>query len=166
MKYTVQYIPLSKIKPGLTSEITNRIKELKRAAQDCMQLMIVRKSKKAGGYVLVSGSSHYDYLKKYTRKKAAPCLVDESKVSAKLISLFQRVRKQNLPYEVPYIKRERTSANSWVIIRRFMKQEPRFKTLTRREQLQVLRLGLQYKRTTVSAMKDMVHKQLSSKKPG
>ncbi|SEN97045.1 hypothetical protein [Paenibacillus sp. OV219] len=166
MKYTVQYIPLSKIKPGLTTQLTNRIKELKRTAQDCMQLMIVRKSRKAGGYVLVSGSSHYDYLKKYTRKSAAPCLVDETKASAKLSSLIQRIRKQNLPYEVPYMKRERTPSSSWAIIRRFLKQEPRFKSLSRREQLQVLRLGIQYKRTTVSAMKDMVHKQLNNKKSG
>ncbi|REE67590.1 hypothetical protein A8990_14217 [Paenibacillus taihuensis] len=164
MRYTVQYIPLKKIKPGLSTQITNRIKELKRTAQDCMQLMIVRKNKKAGGYVIVSGSSHYDYLTKHTRKTAAPCLVDESKASAKLDSFMHRIRKRNLPYEVPYMKRERTPASSWAIIRRFLKEEPQFKSLSRRQQLQVLRLGLRYKRTTVSAMKDMVHKHVNNKR--
>lgn len=164
MRYTVQYIPLNKIKPGFTTQVTQRIKELKRTAQDCMQLMIVRKSKKAGGYILVSGSSHLDYLTKHTRKLAAPCLVDESKASAKLDSLMHRIRKRSMPYDVPFIKRERTPASSWAIIRRFLKQEPRFKSLSRRQQLQVLRLGLQYKRTTVSAMKDMVQKQINNKK--
>ncbi|GMK40763.1 hypothetical protein PCCS19_38190 [Paenibacillus sp. CCS19] len=163
MRYTVQYIPLSKIKPGFTIQLTNRIKELKRTAQDCMQLMIVRKSKKAGGYVLVSGSSHYDYLKKHTRKTTAPCLVDETKVSTKLNSLIHFIRNQRLPYEVPHIKRSDAPASSWGIIRQFMKQEPRFKNLSHREQLQVLRLGLQYKKTTVSAMKAMVHKHLNNK---
>lgn len=161
MRYTVQYIPLNKIKPGLTIQLTNRIKELKRTAQDCMQLMIVRKSRKAGGYVLVSGSSHYEYYKKHTRKTAAPCLVDETKISTKLDSFIHRLRKQKLPYEVPHIKRENTSASSWAIIRQFLKQEPRFKSLTRREQWQVLQLGLQYKKTTMSAMKAMVHKHLN-----
>ncbi|QHW29488.1 hypothetical protein GZH47_00655 [Paenibacillus rhizovicinus] len=164
MRYTVQYIPLSKIKPGFTIQLSNRIKELKRTAQDCMQLMIVRKSRKDGGYVLVSGSSHYDFLKKHTRKTAAPCLVDESKASAKLNSFIHRIRKRDLPYEVPHIKREKTPASSWTIIRQFLKQEPRFNSLSRREQLQVLRLGIQYKRTTVSAMKAMVHKQVNNKK--
>lgn len=131
-----------------------------------MNLMVVRKSRKEGGYVLVSGGSHYEYLKKHTRKGAAPCLVDESKASAKLNALIHRVRKRKLPYEVPHLKRERTPASSWSIIRRFLRQEPRFKNLSHRQQMKVLRLGLQYKRTTVSSMKAMVEEMLNQKKTG
>ncbi|CAM4003948.1 hypothetical protein COLU111180_18955 [Cohnella lubricantis] len=163
MRYTVQYIPLSKIKPGLSVQLTKRMKELRRTARDCMHLMVVRKSRKQGGYVLVSGSSHYEFLKKHSRKAAAPCLIDESKASAHFASLVHRVRKRKLPYEVPYLKREHTPASSWAIIRRFLKQEPRFQHLSRRQQLRVLRLGLQYKRTTVSSMKAMVYELLSNK---
>lgn len=166
MRYTVQYIPLSKIKPGIPGQLTRRIKELRKAAQDCMHLMIVRKSRKEGGYVIISGNHHFDYFKKHTKKAVAPCLVDESKASTKLNSLIHRMRKRKLPYEVPHIKRERTPVNSWSIIRRFLKQEPRFTHLSRRQQLKVLRLGLQYKRTTVSSMKAMVDDFLNNKKTG
>lgn len=166
MRYTVQYIPLSKIKPGIPGQITKRFKELRKAAQDCMHLIIVRKSRKAGGYVIVSGNHHFDYFKKHTKKMTAPCLVDESKASSKINSLVDRMSKRKLPYEVPHIKRERTPVKSWSIIRRFMKQEPRFANLSRRQQLKVLRLGLQYKRTTVLSMKAMVDEILNNKKTG
>jgi hypothetical protein len=156
MRYTVQYIPLSKIKPGLPVQLTQRIKELRAAAQDCIHLLIVRKSRKEGGYTIVSGNNHFDYLQKYTKKKVVPCIVDESAVSSRLTSLVNRIGKRKLPYDVPYIKRERTPVNSWSIIRRFLKQEPRFRHLSRRQQIKVLRLGLQYKKTTVFSMKAKV----------
>lgn len=105
MRYTVQYIPLSKLKPGISVQLTKRIKELRKAAQDCMHLMIVRKSRKAGGYVIISGTHHFDYLKKHTKKAVAPCLVDESKTLAGLHSLVHRMRKRKLPCEVPHLKR-------------------------------------------------------------
>ncbi|KKO51598.1 hypothetical protein XI25_24335 [Paenibacillus sp. DMB20] len=73
------------------------------------------------------------------------------------------MRKPNLPYEAPYIKRERPPANSWAMHPALLEAGPRFKHLSRREQLKVLRLGLQYKRTSVSAIKDMVHKHLNNK---
>lgn len=88
MRYTVQYIPLSKIRPGFSAKLTNRVRELRKAAQDCMHLMIVRKSKKEGGYVVVSGTNHLEYLKKYTKKSSAPCLVDESKASPVWLHCF------------------------------------------------------------------------------
>jgi len=163
LRYTVQYIPLGKIKPGLPASFTQRIRELRRAAQDCMHLLIVRKSRKAGGYILISGNSQFEYLQKYTKRTTAPCLVDESKSSARVASLLHRMRKRQLPYEAPDIKRERTSARSWTIIRRFMKQEPRFQGLSRRQQLKVLRLGLQYKKTTIKSMRAMVDDMIGSK---
>ncbi len=51
LRYTVQYIPLSKIKPGISVQISQRIKDLRKVAQDCMQVLVVRKSRKEGGYV-------------------------------------------------------------------------------------------------------------------
>jgi hypothetical protein len=42
------------------------------------------------------------------------------------------------------------------IIRAFLKQEPRFRMLSHRKQLKVLRLGIQYRRTTVQSMKAKV----------
>lgn len=164
MRYTVQYIPLSQIKPGLSFQITKRIKELRRAAQDCMHLMVVRKSRREGGYVVLSGNNHLEYLRKHTKKASAPCLIDESKASAKWNDWVHRVRKRKLPYEVPHIKRDRTPVGSWSIIRRFLKQEPRFKSLSRREQAKVLRLGLQYKKTTVRSMRAMVDDLLQNRK--
>lgn len=156
MRFTVQYIPLNKLRPGISVQLTQRIKDLRKAAQDCMHLMIVRKSRKDGGYVILSGSHHYEFLRKHTKKAVAPCLVDESRASARLNSWVHRLRKPNLPYEVPQIQRGRTSANSWSIIRKFMKQEPRFKQLSRTQQLKVLRLALQYRKTTISSMKAKV----------
>lgn len=121
--------------------------------------MVVRKNKK-GSYTLVSGSQHYAYLKKHTKKKTAPCLVDESKAAARIYTLISNLRKKDLPYDVPYLRKERISVKSWSIIRKFMKTEPRFKKLSRRQQLKVLRLGLQYKKTTVLSMKAKVDELL------
>jgi len=155
MRYTVQYIPLNRMKPGISAQITNRVRELRRVARDCMHLVIVRKSKK-GNYTIVSGMQNYDFLKKHTKKTAAPCLVDENNAVFGLTAFVDRIRKRKLPYDVPYLKKERIPANSWSIIRTFLKQETRFKQLSRTQQLKVLRLGLQYKRTAVSCMKSKV----------
>ncbi|WP_373229911.1 hypothetical protein [Cohnella sp.] len=156
MRYTVQYIPLSKIRPDLSARITQRVKELRRAAQDCMHLLIVRKSRKPRGYIIVSGDTHFKYLKNHTQKKYAPCLVDESKASSGIASFIYRFRKRKLPYDVPLIKPGRSAGSSWSIINTFLKQEPRFKNLSRRQQIKVIRLGLQYKKTTISSMKARV----------
>jgi hypothetical protein len=156
MRYSVQYIPLSKIKTGIPVTFTQRIKSLRKIAQDCMHLLIVRKSRKEGGYVLVSGGHHLEYLVRHTKKGVAPCLVDESKASSSLSALLYRLRKLASP--------ERTARkNGRSIVRSFMKQEPRFRQLSRSEQLKVLRLGLQYKKTTVAAMKARVNELLAKK---
>lgn len=156
MGYTVQYIPLSKIKSGFIANSTNRSKELRKVAQDCMQLLIVRKSRKDGGYVIVSGINHLDYYKRYTKKSVVPCLIDEGKISSTFASLLNRFQKRRLPYELPYINTDQIAGNSWSIIRSFLKQDSRFKRLTSQEQLKVLRLGIQYKKTTIRSMKAKV----------
>jgi hypothetical protein len=161
MRYTVQYIPLSKIKPGISVRITQRMKELRQAAQDCMHLLVVRKSRKEGGYIIVSGAGHYEYFKKHTRKKSAPCLVDESKASSGLGALMSLLRRRKLPHDIPFLHPERLAPASLSIMRAFMRQDPRFKQLSRRQQIKVLRLGLQYKKTTISAMKAKVDVMLN-----
>jgi hypothetical protein len=153
----VQYIPLSKIRPeSITTKTSQRKKELKKVAQDLMHLLVVRKSKKEGGYLILDGHHHFDFLKKHTNKNYAVCLVDESKISASVGSLVHRFRKRQLPYDVPYIRPDRIAINSWSIIRTFLKREPRFRMLSYRQQLKVLRLGIQYKRTTVLSMQAKV----------
>lgn len=161
MRYTVQYLPLSKIKHESNMTKTSpRKKELKKVAQDLMQVLIVNKSKKDGGYIIQDGHQHFDFLKKHTNKNRAVCLVDESKISTNFGMLINRFRKRQLPYEVPYLKPDRIEVNSWTIIRKFMKREPRFRKLSRRQQLKVLRLGLQYKKTTVQSMQAKVEELL------
>jgi len=160
MRYTVQYIPLSKIKSESIAKSTKRSKELRRVAQDCMQLLIVRKSRKVGGYVIISGINHLEYYKRYMKRNTAPCLVDEGKISSTFESLMSHFRKRKLPYELPYINTDHMAGNSLSIIRSFLKQNPRFKWLTRRKQLKVLRLGIQYKKTTIRSMNDKVDELL------
>lgn len=156
MGYTVQYIPLHKIKAGLIAKTTKRGKELHKVAQDCMQLLVVRKSRKDGGYVVLSGNNHLEYFKKFTRKSTVPCLVDEGKLASALTSLINRYRHRQRPQELPFASTDRIAGNGLSIIRSYLKQDVRFKKLSRREQLKVLRLGLQYKKTTIRAMKAKV----------
>jgi hypothetical protein len=157
LRYTVQYIPLSKIKPeSITTKTSQRKKELKKVAQDLMHLLVVRKSRKEGGYIILDGHHHFDFLKKHTNKNCALCLVDESKISASVGKLINIFYKRQLPYDVPYIRPDRIAINSWSIIRTFLKREPRFRRLSRRQQLKVLRLGLQYRKTTVLSMQAKV----------
>lgn len=157
MRYTVQYIPLSKInQESNITKTSQRKKELKKVAQDLMHILIVRKSRKDGGYIIQDGHHHFDFLKKHTKKNSAVCLVDESKFSASMGNLVNRFRKRQLPYDVPDIKPDRIAVNSWAIIRTFLKREPRFRRLSRRQQLKVLRLGIQYRKTTVQSMQAKV----------
>ncbi|MBA2941390.1 hypothetical protein HZF08_24210 [Paenibacillus sp. CGMCC 1.16610] len=157
MRYTVQYISLSKIKPeSTTTKTSQRKKELKKVAQDLMHLLVVQKSKKDKGYVVVDGHHHLNFLKKHTHKQSVVCLVDESKLSTSVGKFMDRFRKQPLPYDLPAIKSDRVTVSSWSIIRTFLKREPRFRKLSRRQQLKVLRLGMQYKKTTVRSMQEKV----------
>ncbi|SEB50188.1 hypothetical protein [Paenibacillus sp. GP183] len=161
MRYTLQYIPLSKIRTeNITTKTSLRKKELKKVSQDLMHLLVVRKSRKEGGYIILDGHHHFDYLQKHTNKKCAVCLVDESKISAIVGTLVHRFRKRQLPYDVPYIKPDRIAINSWSIIRTFLKQEHRFRRLSRRQQMKVLRLGIQYRKTTLLSMQAKVEELL------
>ncbi|MBB3113239.1 hypothetical protein FHS18_005342 [Paenibacillus phyllosphaerae] len=168
MRYMVQYLPLHKLKSAMTDKATKRSKELRKVAQDCMQLMIVRKSRKDGGYVVVNGSNHLEHYRRFSNKKTVPCLVDEGKIASTMTALWHQLRKRKLPHELPSADMDQTSGNGWSIIRSFLKQDPRFKTLSRREQAKVLRLGIQYKKTTIRSMKskvdELIKRQAAAKK--
>ncbi|QOY34956.1 hypothetical protein AWH56_019900 [Anaerobacillus isosaccharinicus] len=152
MKFTVKYIPLSKIKPDPSLKISGHVKKLQRFMSDCMYILVVKKSKD-GSYSILNGQDHFDHLKKSPKNIYAPCIVDES-TSSGLKSWFSKVRnKQNLD-DFPM------TPKSWSIVRSFLKQEPRFQNLSRMEQLKILVLALRYKRTVISAMKTKVDQMI------
>jgi hypothetical protein len=157
----VQYIPLSKIKPDFPVKMTQHIKNLRKLMWDCMHLLIVRKNRKDGNFIIVSGLDRFEYLRKHTNKKYAPCIVDESKASARVKSWIHRPWNRQLLQNVPLIKPERMMPASWSIIRVFLKQEPRFVQLSRSQKIKVLLLGVRYKKTAVLSMKAMVDDILS-----
>jgi hypothetical protein len=156
MRFTVQYIPLDKIKPGTAGKLSQRVKALQQMAWDSMHLLIVQKNRKGGTYTILTGCDRYDYLRKHTKRTHAPCLVDAQRSLLRLPSWLPRLPKRKLPYPVPSVQPSRIQDGSWSIIRTFMKQEPRFRSLSRRQQLQVLLLGIRYKRTTIRSMKSKV----------
>lgn len=150
MKFTVKYIPLNKIKPDPSIKATSHIKKLQRLMWDCMNILVVRKNSKDGSYTILSGIEHFEYLKKYTKKIYAPCIIDDS-TSSGIKSWFNRLRKKQPIDDYPMLPK------SWSIVRSFLKQEPRFNQLSRTQQLKVLILAIRYKRTVIAAMKARVN---------
>lgn len=152
MKFTVKYIPLSKIKPDPSLKITGHVKKLQRLVWDCMYILVVKK-RKDGSYSILSGQDRFEHLKKSTKNIYAPCIVDES-TSSGLKSWFSRVRNKQPLDDFPM------TPKSWSIVRSFLKQEPRFQNLSKMEQLKILILALRYKRTVISAMKTKVDQMI------
>ncbi|XEC96291.1 hypothetical protein AB6A23_07040 [Paenibacillus tarimensis] len=163
MRFTVQYIPLRKIRPDLSVRLTRRIRMLRLLMWDCMHLIAVRKHRMDGSYIVVSGHDRYDYLRKHTKKKFAPCIVDESKASSLMKSLLLSIRSKPMPDELPYFKHKRLRPKSRSIIGRFIQSEPRFNQLARGQQLKVLLLAVRYKKTVVGAMRSKVDEMLSER---
>jgi hypothetical protein len=140
MRYTIQYIPLCKIKPGEAAALTSRLRKLRGLMWDAMQLLVVRRNRGDGNYRLLFGRTRYDYLVTHTKKRSAPCLVDESPARSRIRSYGKRLRQ--LIRHAPALS----------IIRMFTREEPRFRQLSRRQQFQVLLLAIRYRETVVSAM--------------
>jgi hypothetical protein len=149
MKFTIQYIPLNKIKPDLSLKITEHIKKLQRLMWDCMFVLVVRKNRKDGSYVIVSGQERFESLKKHTKNIYAPCIVDRS-TSSGILAWFHRFRNKQPLDDFPL------TPTSWSIVRSFLKQEPRFKHLSRSQQIRVLLLAVRYKKTVMYSMKTTV----------
>lgn len=161
MRFTVQYIPLSKIKPDFPSNLTSNIRKLRLMMWDCMHLIVVRKNRKDGSYMILLGNDRYEFLRKHTKKLAAPCLVDESKPKAQVKSWLYQLRNKRLRNYLPDIKPDRITPPAWSIIRVFLKEEPRLKQLSRKQQIQVLMLSIRYKKIVVASMKTKVDQMLS-----
>ncbi|WP_342431568.1 hypothetical protein [Neobacillus sp. FSL H8-0543] len=124
MKFTIQYLPLSKIKPGVSLKITEQVKKLQRLMWDCMFVLVVKKNRKDDSYTIVSGQDRYESLRKHTKSIYAPCIVDKSQ-SAGIIPWFYRLRNKQSLDDFPLMP------TSWSIFRSFLKQEPRFNQLSR-----------------------------------
>lgn len=144
MRVTVQYIPLQKLKPDLSVKMTQNIQKLRSLMSDCMHLIAVKKNKRNGNYIILSGHDRYEYFRKHTNKKYVPCIVDESKVSSGVKSLIDRF---------PEISSEQLVPTSLSIIRAYLKQDPRFSKLSYHQQLKVLLLAIRYKKTVIRSMK-------------
>ncbi|MCM2532740.1 hypothetical protein NDK43_10540 [Neobacillus pocheonensis] len=155
MKFTIQYIPLNKIKPDLSLKITEHIKKLQRLMWDCMFVLVVRKNRKDDSYIIVSGQDRFENLRKHTKSIYAPCIVDKS-TSSGFTSWFHRLRNKQPLDDFPLLPK------SWSIVRSFMKQEPRFRNLSRSQQIRVLILAAQYKKTVIYSMKTMVNEILKN----
>jgi hypothetical protein len=162
MRFTVQYIPLSKIKPSSSPIMNAHVRKLRNMMWDCMHLLVVSKNHKDGDYTIVTGQERYDFLHKHTKKLVAPCLVDESKPKGQLESLLQQYRGLWQPKPSSVRRSFRLTPTTWSIVRAFLKEEPAFKQLTRLQQIQVLVLAVRYKRTVIASMKSKVH-QISSR---
>ena len=155
MKFTIQYIPLNKIKPAFSLNITEHIKKLQRLMWDCMFVLVVKKNRKDGTYIIVSGQDRFESLKKHTKNIYAPCIVDKSETS-RMKSWFHRFQKKQPLDDFPLMPA------SWVIFRSFLKEEPRFKQLSRSEQIKVMLIAASYKKTVIYTMKTKVDDILKS----
>ncbi|MDQ8737290.1 hypothetical protein [Paenibacillus sp. LHD-38] len=156
MRFTVRYIPLSKIKPDLSTKMTARIRSLRRMMWDCMNLLVVRKNRKDGSYTILIGNDRYEFLRKHTKNLFAPCLVDESKPKARLRTWFDQVQANLSSSHAPDRKTLRMKPVAWLIIQDFLKADPRFKQLTLSEKLQVSMLAIRYKDTVMASMKTKI----------
>lgn len=155
MKFTIQYIPLNKIKPAFSLNITEHIKKLQRLMWDCMFVLVVKKNRKDGTYIIVSGQDRFESLKKHTKNIYAPCIVDKSETNG-MSSWFQRFRKKQSLDDFPLMP------VSWAIFRSFLQEEPRFKQLSRSEQIKVMLIAANYKKTVIYTMKTKVDDILKS----
>src|SRR5688500_18390595 len=114
MKFTIQYIPLNKIKPDLSVKITENFKKLQRLMWDCMFVLAVRKNRKDDSYLIVSGQERFESLRKHTKNIYAPCIVDK-RTSSGILSWFHRLRNKQPLDDFPLMP------TSWSIVRSFLK---------------------------------------------
>lgn len=153
MKFNIEYIPMSKIKPDLSSKVTQRIKKLQTLLWDCVHLLAVRR-KRDGNYIVISGHDRYEYLRKHTTKQYVPCIVDEANPVVEIKSFLQWFRHQHLPNHTPHSNpKDRVP---FIIVRSFIKEDSRFFHLSPIQQMKVLLIGIHYKKTVLLSMKKKV----------
>jgi len=156
MRFTVQYVPLDRIKPDSPAKMTSHLRKLRSLMWDCMHLIVVRKNRKDKSYTILLGNDRYEYLRTHTKKLTAPCLVEENRPRKQITSWIYKLRNNTSLNHFPHIKRDRMTPATWSIVRVFLNEEPRMKELTRRQQLQVLALAFRYKKTVIASMKSKV----------
>ncbi|MCM3717350.1 hypothetical protein [Fictibacillus phosphorivorans] len=117
-----------------------------------MHILVVKKEKD-GSYTIISGNDRYEYLKKHTKNKFAPCIIDENKLTTDFKYWLNRVFNRHYLEGQKNNVMEKISPKSVSIIRAFLKEEPRYKRLTRLEKIKVLLLAIRYKKTVTAAMK-------------
>jgi hypothetical protein len=162
MRFTIQYIPLSKIRPGADGAVTERIRQLRRLMGDCMHVIAVRPNKADGTYSLLVGRDRYDYLSKHTRKRCAPCIVDREQVLAEGGSLLSAAARLFSPLARSFLLQE-LEPHCWSIIRTFLRTEPRFRQLSRLEQWKVLLLAIRYRQTVLAFMRHAVDRYAAAR---
>lgn len=152
MRLNVQYIPLYKIKPSLPIKINEHVKKLRNIMWDCMHILVVKKDKD-GSFTIICGNDRFEYLRKHTKTKYAPCIIDENRFTAELMNWYYRVfhpsnHKKNIKKESKCINSKSVS-----IFRTFLKEEPRFKQLSPIQKTKILILAIRYRKTVISSMK-------------
>ncbi|MGC4377658.1 hypothetical protein WD019_12055 [Fictibacillus sp. Mic-4] len=161
MRFMVEYIPLKKIKLDEPVKLTDRLKKLRSLMWECMHVIVVKKDQKDNRFIIVSGRDRYEYLRKQTKHQYAPCIIDESNTSSGMKYWITRLWNRNLPPDIPSIHSGPFHPTSLSIIRSFIKKEPRFVQLSRSQQFKVLILGIRYKKTVESSMREKVDEILS-----
>lgn len=161
MKLTIRYIPLSQIKPDVPAKMTEPVRRLRRFMWDCMHVLAVRRSRKDGSYILISGFDRYEYLHKHTNRTLAPCIIDDEKPMSALKPMLRPMLRKQLPGERPERSVCWLPLPQWAMIRAFLRQEPRFAELSRMDQLKVLLLAVRYRKTVVVCMRSLVTELLS-----
>lgn len=162
MKFTIRYIPLSKIRPNVSAKMTERVRRLRRLMWDCVHVLAVRKDRRSGGYTLISGIDRYEYLNKQTYRTHAPCIIDEARPITEVRHLLQPLLRKQRREEKLRKRPGRLTLAQWSMIRDFLRQESRFEELSRVDKLKVLLLALRYKKTVVVCMRSLVD-ELTSK---
>ncbi|SDW20929.1 hypothetical protein [Paenibacillus sp. CF384] len=162
MRFTVRYIPLSQIKPGLPVGMTARLRYLRHLMWDGLHLIVVQRDRKDGQYRILLGNDRYEYLRNHTKKLTAPCIVNESKLVAGLQNWLQRFSRKPPAAEPASSAFKRLTPSSWAIMRAYLKEDHRFKQLSRRQQAQVLLLAVRHKQMVVSAMKSKTDQLLDT----
>lgn len=162
MKLNVQYIPLNKIKPNLTTKITEHVKQLRNRMWDCMYMLVVKREK-SNDYSIICGNDRYEYLTKHTKNKFALCIIDEQSNETCdknwFKTLFHTERRKTGKEWVL----DNLSTKSVSIIRDFIKEDTRFKELSPFQRLRVILLAVKYKNTVISCMKSKVVELLKTR---
>ncbi|MDC3415464.1 hypothetical protein [Aquibacillus salsiterrae] len=143
MKFTIQYVPLKKITNNQPVDVTDKIRYLRKVMLDCLYLLVVKKNKKEDSYQVLSGHSRLDFLSKHTNLKYVPCLIADQHANSSKAALLNKMNDNN--------------SSSFQIIKRFIKEEPEYKSLNLFQKIKILMIGLNYKRTVISVMKSQVN---------